>query len=82
MPLSQAFLRKKDTKTPIAKLYHLNRKAVWMLILVIGATTAGVASWYIHLKPRKADDAPSGILATAPAAAPRRLNADGAPMSD
>jgi hypothetical protein len=75
-------LHQKDSIMPTENTIHWNRAAL-ILIVVIGATAAGFGGYrFVHRTTANPDAAPSGILATAPAAPPRRLNADGAPMSD
>jgi hypothetical protein len=61
---------------------HKSTRVGWVVcgVVVIGLAVTG---WWL-MKPHPTETAVTGstILATAPAAPPRQLNADGAPRSD
>jgi hypothetical protein len=61
---------------------HKSMRVGWVVcgVVVIGLAATG---WWL-MKPRPTETAVTGstILATAPAAPPHELNADGAPRSD
>lgn len=53
--------------------------------MVFGVVVIGLAAsawWLMKSQPNEAAVTGSSILATAPAAPPKQLNADGAPRSD
>jgi hypothetical protein len=55
-------------------------KSAWLISGAVVIALLLVGWWF--MKPNSTESESSGVLATAPAAPPRPLNADGAPRSD